>query len=73
MTDTKAAATRVELPVRGGLLRIREALPAWQASLLGVLPVAVLLGAWYLVTLGAAEERVISPTILPSPAEVVAS
>jgi NitT/TauT family transport system permease protein len=73
VTDTKAAATRVEVPVRGGLLRIREPLPAWQASLLGVLPVAVLLGAWYLVTLGAAEERVISPTILPSPAEVVAS
>ncbi len=73
MTDTKAAATRVEVPVRGGLLRIREPLPAWQASLLGVLPVAVLLGAWYLVTLGAAEDRVISPTILPSPAEVVAS
>jgi NitT/TauT family transport system permease protein len=73
VTDTKAAATRVEVPVRGGLLRIREPLPAWQAWLLGVLPVAVLLGAWFLVTLGAAEERIISPTILPSPAEVVAS
>jgi NitT/TauT family transport system permease protein len=56
-----------------GLLRIREALPAWQAWLLGVLPIAALLGAWFLVTAGAAEERVISPTILPSPAEVLAS
>jgi ABC-type nitrate/sulfonate/bicarbonate transport system permease component len=32
-----------------------------------------LLGLWAFVTTGAAEERVISPTILPSPAEVVAS
>jgi len=73
VTDAKAAATRVEIPVRGGLLRIREPLPAWQSWLLGVVPIAVLLGAWFAVTLGAAEERVISPTILPSPAEVVAS
>ena len=32
-----------------------------------------LLALWVFVTTGAAEERVISPTILPSPAEVVAS
>jgi ABC-type nitrate/sulfonate/bicarbonate transport system permease component len=73
VTDARSAPLKVELPVRGGLLRIREDLPVWQGWLLGVLPVAVLLGAWFLVTLGAAEERVISPTILPSPAEVVAS
>ena len=73
MSETKAAATRVEVPVRGGLLRIREELPAWQSWLLGVIPVAALLGAWFAVTLGAAEERIVSPTILPSPAEVVAS
>ena len=73
MSEAKAAATRGELPVRGGLLKIREELPLWQSWLLGVVPVAALLGAWFLVTLGAAEERVISPTILPSPAEVVAS
>ncbi|MGE5125421.1 MAG: ABC transporter permease, partial [Betaproteobacteria bacterium] len=47
--------------------------PAWQAWLLGLLPVVVLLGLWAAVTAGVAEERVISPTILPSPAEVVAS
>ncbi len=59
--------------VHTGLLRIREELPAWQAWLLGLVPVALLLLAWVFVTSGAAEERVISPTILPSPAEVVAS
>ena len=56
-----------------GLLRIREPLPAWQSWLLGLLPVLALLAVWFAVTAGAAEERVISPTILPSPAEVVAS
>ena len=60
-------------PAQQGLLRIREALPAWQAWLLGILPIAVLLGVWMLVTTGAAEERIISPTILPSPVEVVRS
>jgi ABC-type nitrate/sulfonate/bicarbonate transport system permease component len=73
VSEAKAAATRVEVPVRGGLLRIREELPAWQSWLLGIVPVAALVGAWFLVTLGAAEERIISPTILPSPAEVIAS
>ncbi len=61
------------MSVHTGLLRIREELPAWQAWLLGLLPVALLLLAWMAVTSGAAEERIISPTILPSPAEVVAS
>jgi ABC-type nitrate/sulfonate/bicarbonate transport system permease component len=59
--------------VHSGILRIREELPAWQSVLLGLLPVLVLLALWMFVTTGAAEERVISPTILPSPAEVVAS
>jgi ABC-type nitrate/sulfonate/bicarbonate transport system permease component len=59
--------------VQTGILRIREDIPAWQAWLLGVLPVAVLLLLWVFVTTGAPEERVISPTILPSPAEVVRS
>jgi ABC-type nitrate/sulfonate/bicarbonate transport system permease component len=56
-----------------GILRIREELPAWKGWLLGLLPVLALLALWVFVTTGAAEERVISPTILPSPAEVVAS
>jgi NitT/TauT family transport system permease protein len=56
-----------------GFLRIREELPAWKGWLLGLLPVLALLALWMFVTTGAAEERVISPTILPSPAEVVRS
>ncbi|MFZ5788248.1 MAG: ABC transporter permease, partial [Acidobacteriota bacterium] len=59
---------------RRQLLRIRESVPPWLAWLLGALPVALLLAAWFGVTAGAdAESRMISPTILPSPGEVVRS
>jgi NitT/TauT family transport system permease protein len=55
-------------------LRIREEIPLWQVVALGALPILVLLGLWWLVTAGpTAEERLISPTILPSPAEVARS
>ena len=54
-------------------LGIRESIPSWMTWGLGVIPIAVLLLAWFMVTAGAAEERVISPTILPSPTEVVRS
>jgi NitT/TauT family transport system permease protein len=40
---------------------------------LGVIPIALLLFVWFFVTTGAAEERIISPTILPSPVEVARS
>jgi len=56
------------------LLRIREDVPGWLSVLLGTVPILALLGIWWLLTgSGPAEERVISPTILPSPAEVVRS
>jgi NitT/TauT family transport system permease protein len=57
----------------GGFLRIREPLAAWKSWLLGIVPLLVLLAVWVFVTTGAPEERLISPTILPSPAEVIAS
>ena len=68
-----AAPPRASASAHRGFLRIREPLAAWKAALLGLLPVLALLAAWAFVTTGAAEERLISPTILPSPAEVVAS
>jgi NitT/TauT family transport system permease protein len=58
----------------GAWLKIREPLPAWMPWVLGVVPIAALLLAWFVVTAGAIpEERLISPTILPSPVEVVRS
>jgi NitT/TauT family transport system permease protein len=54
-------------------LGIRESIPQWMTWGLGVIPIALLLLAWFLITAGAAESRVISPTILPSPMEVARS
>ncbi len=55
-------------------LRIREVIPPWLGWLLGALPIAGLLLIWFFLTAGSeAEKRIISPTILPSPIEVVRS
>ena len=54
--------------------RLRARLPTYAAVLLGLVPLVVLLGAWFGLTWGATPEtRIISPVILPSPPEVVAS
>lgn len=59
-------------PTAKALLKIREEIPAWQFWALGAIPILVVLGVWWWVTAGAAaEDRIISPTILPSPMEVV--
>jgi len=55
-------------------LRIREEVPAWLAWVLGVAPILALLALWWGLTAGATPEaRIISPVILPNPAEVVRS
>jgi NitT/TauT family transport system permease protein len=56
------------------LIRLREAPPAPVAWLLGAGSVALTVLVWWLLTRGdIPEERIISPAILPSPWEVVAS
>ncbi len=61
-------------PTAKALLKIREEIPDWQSWALGAIPIVLLFGVWWFVTSGAiAEERIISPTILPSPMEVVRS
>lgn len=53
---------------------IRRPVPGWQAWILGSLPILGVLLLWWLVTgAGPAEQRIISPVILPSPLEVVQS
>lgn len=68
MVDRKTWPERL-----GGVLRIREPLPYSMRVALGIVPIAAILGLWFLVTTGSAEERIISPVILPSPVEVVQS
>jgi len=55
------------------LTDIRGQVPGGAALVLGLLPVAALVLLWSMATQGAPEERLLGPTILPSPAEVVAS
>jgi len=43
------------------------------SRLYGVFFVVLVLGVWFLATLGAAEERFVSPAVMPSPAEVFGS
>lgn len=55
------------------LTAIRGNVPRWAVIALGTLPVLALLAGWWWLTRGAVEDRRISPTILPSPGEVVRS
>lgn len=52
---------------------IRQPIPAWQRWLVAIVPLALLVGLWALLTMGPLEERAISYQILPNPAEVVGS
>ncbi|MEM9557480.1 MAG: ABC transporter permease subunit [Acidobacteriota bacterium] len=55
-------------------LQIREQIPIWMRWVLGTIPILLLLALWWALTSGpTVESRALSPTILPSPAEVVAS
>jgi NitT/TauT family transport system permease protein len=50
---------------------IRENVSVKARIILGVVPVVVLLAVWSICTMGKIESRIISPLILPSPAEVL--
>src|SRR5258706_15892890 len=55
------------------LLALRVAPPPMVQRLIGVGAIGVVILVWALVTMGEAEQRFISPALLPSPAEVVKS
>jgi ABC-type nitrate/sulfonate/bicarbonate transport system permease component len=55
------------------LSEIRGSVPRGSALILGFVPIVVLILVWTFITAGAPEERVLGPTILPSPSEVISS
>jgi len=55
------------------LFAIRSRVPRSAAVVLGLVPILVVILLWWIFTKGAPEERLLGPTILPSPAEVFAS
>jgi ABC-type nitrate/sulfonate/bicarbonate transport system permease component len=63
-------ATAPAAPGRPGRsFSLRRPIPAWQAILLGISCVLACLALWWFVTRGEAEERLVGPLTLPSPAE----
>ena len=46
---------------------LRTPIPRWQALLLAVLCIAACAGAWWFLTAGDLEQRILSPAVLPSP------
>jgi NitT/TauT family transport system permease protein len=56
-----------------GLFSLRVPPPVVLGKLLGVLCLGLILLVWFVITIGEAEMRVISPTLLPSPGEVLDS
>jgi NitT/TauT family transport system permease protein len=57
----------------GWFLAIRGRVPRKVGILLGVVPILLLIGLWWVATRGEVEDRAIGPQILPSPDEVVQS
>jgi NitT/TauT family transport system permease protein len=59
------------LVVRLARLRVRGQLPYFRALAISAAFVGLLLAAWWLVTLGDPNDRIVRPLILPSPLEVL--
>jgi ABC-type nitrate/sulfonate/bicarbonate transport system permease component len=57
--------------VRQSIFALRAAPSSVTGRLIGLASVALLIAVWYVATVGAPEARLVSPTILPTPGEVV--
>jgi NitT/TauT family transport system permease protein len=73
MTEASAPAARARGAGLRQRWRIRAGIPAWTVWGLGAVPIALSFLLWAGLTWGEAEQRIISPVILPSPFEVVGS
>jgi NitT/TauT family transport system permease protein len=69
--DKETQVRRGARPFRDFFALRKEAL-LWQQIALGLLCIALVFGLWWFVTRGEAEERLVSYSLLPSPAETLA-
>lgn len=60
-------------PARPALFSIRAAPPPMLRRALGLAGLVLVVGLWWVVTLGSPEQRLVSPVILPAPEDVVRS
>ena len=67
------ATTQPAPNARRSFFALRREIPQWQAILFGLVCLAIVLVLWWLATRGTPEERIFSPSILPSPVETVDS
>jgi ABC-type nitrate/sulfonate/bicarbonate transport system permease component len=67
--DANAAPRPARRRMLGDLFAIRKPAPLWQIAFFSLLCIVVCFGIWWFLTRGVPEERIISLTVLPSPAE----
>jgi ABC-type nitrate/sulfonate/bicarbonate transport system permease component len=67
--DTVVRKQRLKRENGGSFFGLRHPIPKWFSIFLGLLCIACVFCAWWWVTRGPGDERIYSPTVLPSPAE----
>ena len=67
--DTVVRKPSTERPNGGSFFALRRSIPKWLGLILGLICLLVVLGIWWLLTLGEPEERILKYSTLPSPAE----
>lgn len=67
--DTVVRKARRRRENGGSFFGLRKPIPKWFGLLLGLVCIALVFGIWWWITRGPNEERIISPTVLPSPFE----
>lgn len=66
-TPAAEQTTKTQITRRRPIGRLRAPIARWQSIPLGLLSIALVLGIWWVVTLGeSGEDRIISPAKLPS-------
>lgn len=71
--ETAAAETPAPPQRRPAPFRLRGEIERWQSIVAGLACIVVVGAAWWFLTSGGSEERILSPSILPSPQETFAS
>src|SRR5438093_8421411 len=71
--EPQSPRSHMRLSGISSLFTLRKPIPRWQALLAATLCVLTVVGIWWFVTRGEPEERMIGPTVLPSPHETFAS
>jgi NitT/TauT family transport system permease protein len=68
-SDTVVRKTASARAKGGGIYALRRTVPHWLGLLLGALSIVAVLAIWWFLTRGVPEERILSYSSIPSPAE----